>query len=108
MQVDHIAPQGGDGLENLCLSCWNCNSSKHKATVVTDPETGERVPLFNPRIQVWSEHFVWIDGGIRVSGLSPVGRATVTRLKMNRSVMVIARQRWVEGGYHPPQTDVPS
>ena len=57
MQVDHIDPQGGDVLENLCLSCWNCNSSKHKATVVTDAETGERVPLFNPRMQVWAEHF---------------------------------------------------
>ena len=28
MQVDHIDPRGDDRLENLCLSCWNCNSSK--------------------------------------------------------------------------------
>jgi 5-methylcytosine-specific restriction endonuclease McrA len=107
MQVDHIDPEGGDGLENLCLSCWNCNSSKHKATVVTDPETGERVPIFNPRMQVWSEHFLWIDGGIRVRGLSSVGRATITRLKMNRPAMVVARWRWAEVGYHPPHTDAP-
>lgn len=92
----------------ICVCpCWNCNSSKHKATVVADPETGERVQLFNPRAQVWSEHFAWIDGGIRVRGLSPVGRATITRLKMNRPAIVIARQRWTEGGYHPPHTDAP-
>lgn len=107
MQVDHSDPQDGDGLENLCLSCWNCNSSKHKATVVTDTETGEGVPLFNPRTQVWSDHFAWMDSGIRVRGLSPVGRATITRLKMNRPTMVIARQRWAEGGFHPPHTDAP-
>jgi hypothetical protein len=52
-------------------------------------------------------HFGWIDGEIHIRGLSPVGRATVIRLKMNRPVMVIARQRWVEGGYHPPHTDSP-
>jgi 5-methylcytosine-specific restriction endonuclease McrA len=52
MQIDHINPLGDDVLANLCLSCWNCNSSKHKATLVTDPETGARVPLFNPRTQV--------------------------------------------------------
>lgn len=104
MQVDHIDPRGGDVVENLCLSCWNCNSSKHKATLVIDPETGARVPLFNPRTQAWSEHFEWLDGGTRVRGLSPIGRATVTRLKMNRPAMVVARQRWAEGGYHPPQT----
>jgi len=45
MQVDHIDPMGDDVLDNLCFSCWNCNSSKHKATLVTDPETGARVPL---------------------------------------------------------------
>ena len=59
MQVDHIDPNGDDVMENLCLSCWNCNSSKHKATLVIDPETEARVPLFNPRTQVWSEHFEW-------------------------------------------------
>jgi 5-methylcytosine-specific restriction endonuclease McrA len=104
MQGDHIAPRGDDVLENLCLSCWNCNSSKHKAALVSDPETGARVPLFNPRTQAWSEHFEWLDGGTRVRGLSPIGRATVTRLKMNRPTMIVARQRWAEGGYHPPQT----
>ena len=99
-----LTPQGDDVLENLCLSCWNCNSSKHKATLVIDPETGARVPLFNPRTQVWSEHFEWLDGGTQVRGLSPIGRATVARLKMNRPAMIVARQRWAEGGYHPPHT----
>jgi hypothetical protein len=103
MQIDHIDPNGLDTLDNLCLSCWNCNSSKHKATSALDPETGLKEVLYNPRIQIWSQHFEWIDGGIRVRGLNSVGRATVERLKMNRPAMVVARRRWVEGGYHPPK-----
>jgi hypothetical protein len=103
MQVDHIDPMGGDVPENLCLSCWNCNNHKRQAVQVTDPETREPVSLFNPRIQVWTEHFEWIDNATRIRGLTPIGRATVIRLKMNRAVIVIARQRWAEGGHHPPK-----
>lgn len=103
MQVDHIDPSGGDTLDNLCLSCWNCNNHKRQATEAIDPDTGQLVPLFNPRSQVWSEHFEWINGSTTLWGLTGTGRATIVRLKMNRAVMVIARQRWVDGGYHPPQ-----
>ena len=102
MHVDHIDPLGADELDNLCLSCWNCNTSKHKATQYLDPLTGGLIPLFNPRQQTWSEHFRWIDNSIRLEGITATGRATVERLKMNRPAIVIARQRWVIGGFHPP------
>jgi hypothetical protein len=102
MPVDHIDPDGGDDLENLCLACWNCNSSKHKATTAPDPKTGDMVPLFNPRQQVWSEHFEWTENGLVIQGLTVIGRATVARLKMNRPLILVARQRWIEAGHHPP------
>jgi hypothetical protein len=105
MQVDHIDPDGNDSLENLCLSCWNCNNHKHKATVAVDPASSKTVALYNPRTQAWKEHFEWVEGATKVSGLTPTGRATVERLKMNRPAIVVARQRWAEGGYHPPQSD---
>jgi 5-methylcytosine-specific restriction endonuclease McrA len=50
MQIDHIDPNGGDSLDNLCLSCWSCNNYKRSATAAVDPETGKVFPLFNPRI----------------------------------------------------------
>ena len=103
MHVDHIDPQGGDNLENLCLACWNCNSYKHKATEAIDPDTGLLIALFNPRTQIWTEHFEWFGGATQIKGLTPTGRATVERLKMNRPRMIIARQRWVNSGYHPPK-----
>jgi len=102
MHTEHIDPQGGDGLDNLCLSCSNCNLSKAKATTALDPEISEHVSLFNPRTQIWSQHFVWIDGGLRLHGLTSTGRATIQRLKINQERVLVARQRWVSGGFHPP------
>lgn len=102
MHVEHISPNGGDGLENLCLACSNCNLSKGVATAAIDLENQEEVPLFNPRQQQWREHFRWVENGIRVEGLTPIGRATIERLKMNQNRILIARRRWVQGGFHPP------
>jgi hypothetical protein len=102
MQVDHIDPTGGDDLDHLCLSRWNCNNHKRHATRTADPETGEDVPLFNPRKQVWSEHFEWLGDATYVRGLTRTGRATIVRLKMNRPAIIFARSRWVESGCHPP------
>lgn len=102
MHIDHIDPDSGHALDNLCLACWNCNTSKLDVVVALDPDTGQQVPLFNPRLQVWSEHFEWIEGYTEVAGLTAIGRATVVRLKMNRRRIVTARKRWVESGFHPP------
>ena len=106
MEVEHIDPDNGDDLDNLCLSCGNCNRSKAVATSATDPDTSENTSLYNPRKQVWSEHFLWIEGGARVQGSTAIGRATVSRLKMNRPHVVTARQRWIIAKVHPP-SDLP-
>jgi hypothetical protein len=107
MHIDHVIPRAGDRPDNLALACASCNLSKNDATGSIDPETGETVPLFNPRNQVWAEHFAWIDDGCRVQGLTPTGRATVRRLGMNVERLVISRSLWVLAGVHPPtvQTD---
>ena len=102
MHIDHIQPNGNNHPDNLCLACWNCNTSKHTATVSFDPETGKLAQLFNPRVQHWTQHFEWIENGTQVRGLTAVGRATIERLKMNRPIMIAARQRWIEGNHHPP------
>ena len=73
--------------------------------MIIDPETNIQVSLFNPRSDTWTDHFEWIEGATQIHGLTDIGRATIARLKMNRPVIVIARQRWVHGGYHPPQTN---
>ncbi len=62
-QIDHVIAEKHGGLtieENLALSCVLCN--KHKGSdIASIDETGEVVPLFNPRRDDWSEHFS-VDG----------------------------------------------
>ncbi len=98
MQVDHIDPDGEDALDNLCLACWNCNNHKRQAIEADDPKTGEVVLLFNPRKDIWAEHFEWGEGALLILGRTASGRATVERLKMNRPALVVARLRWSAGG----------
>jgi hypothetical protein len=105
MTHDHIIPvsQGGETtFENVCLACRSCNEFKVNSTEAVDPLTGETVPLFNPRTQKWSDHFAWSPDGIRVEGVTAIGRATVVRLRMNNPVIIVARKRWVISGWHPP------
>lgn len=102
MHVEHILPDGGNDLENLCLACAACNLSKARAVSAVDLETDTVVPLFNPRTQVWQEHFEWVQNGLMVHGLTPIGRATVLRLRMNMLRMVNARKVWVRAGEHLP------
>ena len=101
-QIDHIDPTGDDSPANLALACWTCNNAKRRATHAPDPISGALVPLFNPRTQRWNEHFAWTEQFSLIAGLTPTGRATIERLKMNRGVLIVARKRWIAGGYHPP------
>jgi hypothetical protein len=106
LEVEHIVPLadgGADAEENLWLACRPCNSHKSSQTEAMDPETGQGVPLFNPRTQVWREHFAWSEDGTRIIGLTAIGRATVVALRLNDTRLVAIRQRWVEVGWHPPK-----
>ncbi|EKF01464.1 putative McrA/HNH [Tolypothrix sp. PCC 7601] len=105
MTHDHIHPRSRGGettFENLCLACRSCNEFKADLTEAIDPVTGEITPLFNPRIQIWSDHFNWSSDATRVEGLTNIGRATIICLRMNNPVIVAARRRWTTSGWHPP------
>ena len=55
---DHIIPRKDGGkstLDNLAWTCPSCNSTKHTKTHAQDPQTGQRVPLFNPRLKNWND-----------------------------------------------------
>lgn len=105
MHVEHIDPTGSDEPQNLCLACATCNLSKANAITALDAESGTKVPLFNPRLQKWADHFVWVQGGLRLQGLTPVGRATIERLRINSERVVNARHHWIRAGVHPPHVE---
>ncbi len=107
LQIDHIIPlvKGGTNDErNLCVACSRCNRNKGVQVSGVDPETGQVVPLFNPRRQKWERHFCWSEDGTQIIGLTPCGRATVETLKLNDSKRVELRRLWVLLGKHPPKS----
>lgn len=107
LEIEHIVPlaQGGSNTEaNLWLACPICNRYKGDKVTAPDPLTGASVSLFNPREQVWTEHFRWIDNGLRIEGLTPTGRATVQALHLSDDLDVVeVRSYWILAGWHPPE-----
>lgn len=104
-EVDHVLPIVASGvtqLENLALACSNCNGHKAARTQALDPETGQLVPLFNPRRDAWADHFSWSDDGTRVIARTAAGRASIAALQMKNGAIVLARVFWVTYGLHPP------
>lgn len=103
--VDHVLPVSKGGKnepDNLAFSCQYCNSSKYNKTDAVDLLTGNTVPLFNPRMDDWAEHFIWNDGFTLIIGITSVGRATVSCLKMNRENACNLRAALYQFGVHPP------
>ncbi len=80
--VDHVVPvvQGGPtAAENLALACVSCSLRKGSLQSAEDPDTGEVVSIFSPRGHVWPNHSLW--QGVRLLGITPIGRATVAYLE---------------------------
>lgn len=105
LEIEHMLPQALGGLTrraNLWAACRQCNVYKSDQVMAPDPLTGLPATLFNPRQQLWVEHFVWAEDGARMTGQTPTGRATVAALALNRPLLVRARQRWIGVGWHPP------
>lgn len=101
--IDHVVPRAAGGptvAGNLALACVSCSLRKWAKQTATDPDCGEEVPLFNPRAQIWEEHFRW--EGERIVPLTPTGRATVASLALNRPVILPIRQEEAVPGRHPP------
>lgn len=105
LSIEHIVPVAVGGpteRSNLWRSCRECNERKGAQTQAIDPESGEKVALYNPRTQPWHDHFRWSEDGLLIVGLTAIGRATVIAFDLNRAHQVVARQRWVLVGWHPP------
>jgi HNH endonuclease len=111
--LEHLLPQslgGSDQLDNLALACRRCNERRYNFTTGIDLETGLETQLFQPRQQVWAEHFIWADEGIKIISLTSTGRATCNRLDLNDELhndrfIQRARRFWIQGGWHPPNDD---
>ncbi len=96
-QIDHIIAQsheGDDDETNLAWSCTPCNLSKGPNVGSIDFETGVFTRLFNPRLDIWQDHFGW--HGAVLIGTTLLGRATVKVLQVNRPKRIEARRILIE------------
>ncbi|MFN6569414.1 HNH endonuclease signature motif containing protein [Dendronalium sp. ChiSLP03b] len=103
-EFEHIVPRSANGetlFENLCLACPSCNRYKASRQTALDPITQQEVKLFHPHQQLWSEHFTWNEDATEIIGITPVGRATISALKMNRPQLTRVRKMWVKMSEHP-------
>ncbi len=101
--IDHILPAVAGGqtvASNLALACVSCSLCKGARQMIEDPETGTKVPIFNPRHQSWQEHFRW--EGVYVAGLTAIGRATIEALNLNRAIILAIRAEEEFFNRHPP------
>ncbi len=101
LEVDHIVPEARGGtttFSNLVLCCRGCHLHKHVKTEAVDPVTGAMVHLFNPRTQQWPEHCMLERDTGEVSGLTPIGRATVVALVLNSAHALATRRLLIRLG----------
>jgi hypothetical protein len=102
-QVDHILAKKHFGpltLDNTCLACARCNGAKGTNVAAYDPITAALVPLFDPRQDVWDDHFFWISAILE--GKTPIGRTTIQVLNINALERVELREHLIEAGLFPP------
>ena len=86
----HLETQESDALRYRAVSgsrqSLGRTANRFKSDFETgfDPVTEQEVALFLPREQSWSAHFrIEVETALLI-GLTPKGRATIARLKMNR------------------------
>lgn len=103
--VDHITPRSRGGKtvrDNLALVCQGCNGAKYNKVTAVDPVTNRAVPLFHPRQHQWRDHFAWNQLCTHLVGLTPIGRATIVALQLNRPELINLRSVLYAIGEHPP------
>lgn len=102
-EIDHIISRKHRGRTegaNLALACFPCNNHKGTNIVGIDPQTNQKTDLFNPRADIWTEHFQW-NGPILI-GRTPIGRATIEVLEINLPHRIAHRFELIQEGVFPP------
>lgn len=97
-EIDHIIAEkhGGEtDAQNLAYACSICNKFKGTDIASYDIISGQLTPLFNPRMDKWSEHFLKLKNG-RLEGKTAVGRVTIRLLQFNRLERVKERQLLIQ------------
>jgi hypothetical protein len=101
-EVDHIISEKHDGqteADNLAYACAFCNRAKGSDVGSLVRRTGAFVRFFNPRTDLWGDHFA-LDG-VTIVALSDIGEATTRILDFNNEERLFERQTLQAIGRYP-------
>ena len=101
-EIDHILPErhrGETSLDNLCVSCFECNRYKSSDIGSYDIDTREFAPLFHPRLHRWDDHFLLRDE--MIIPRTPIGRVTEFLLRLNSEARRVRRKELILLGRYP-------
>ena len=101
--VDHIISEKHGGLttaDNLAFACSICNLRKG-SDIASLTSAGILTRLYNPRTDIWSQHFALSDAVIEP--LTDIGEVTVSLLQLNTNERVLERQELIEIQSYPSE-----
>ena len=102
-EIDHFIPlskNGTDDLDNLVLACRACNAYKAFHNIGLH-DNKENLRLFNPRQDMWNEHFSVNLDSSEIERLTEIGIGTINRLKINNMRQIQSRQIWTQSEIFP-------
>ncbi|MDQ1317100.1 MAG: hypothetical protein QG641_93 [Candidatus Poribacteria bacterium] len=102
-EIDHIISikhGGSTNPDNLAYACALCNRNKGSDIGSILQQTGDFVRFFNPRKDLWTDHF-HLNGSF-IQPLTDIGKATIQILNINDNCRILERQALIEAGRYPP------
>jgi HNH endonuclease len=102
LQLEHILSQKHyvwHSLLNLASACYLCNRLKGSDIATILPPDFSLIRLYNPRNDVWLEHFEL--SGSLILPKTKIGQATVKVLKLNSDERVLERMLLIEENLFP-------
>ncbi len=91
-EVDHIIGVKHNGPtknSNLAYACFNCNRNKGSDIASIDWDTNEIVRFYNPRSDIWAEHFRF--EGFYIAPTTQIGKVTAIIFRFNDRMRLLER-----------------
>ncbi len=101
-EIDHIISikHGGKTKpDNLALACQPCNRNKGSDLGSIPEKSKELIRFFNPRTDLWSEHFRLNESIIEF--LTEIGEVTARIFEFNTPERLLERKGLIEIGHFP-------
>ena len=105
-EMDHIISEkhgGASTAENLAYACLLCNRNKGSDISSVVPGTQDLVRFFNPRTDLWSDHFRLEMDGVTIISLTQIGEATSRILRFNDGERLLEREALRTVGRYPTE-----